>query len=140
MSKSCTNTILVRISEVAKLLIKGNGREDIVQYCAKHFKISERQADKYIQRAKEEIEISAKRNIEYEYGKAVKRYELLFNLAVDGKNYKVALQINKELVNLQGLVKAQSDYVSREDDPYYYQTLSDEELAAEIAKHKQYSK
>jgi hypothetical protein len=64
-----------RINELVKMLLKGNDREEILLYCSEHWRIGERQSDKYILRAKNKIELSAKRSVEYDYSKAVRRYE-----------------------------------------------------------------
>ncbi len=110
MSKSSGNTIIQRVSVVSALLINGNSRDSIVQYCSENWEIGERQSDKYIQKAMTLIEKSVKRNISYDYAKAVRRYEDLYKLNMDKKDYRTALAVNKELTTLQGLHKQQIEH------------------------------
>lgn len=110
MSKSDKNTVEQRIKEIATKLINGNSREDIVLYCSENWDIGERQTDKYIVRAKELVEKSVKRRIEYDYAKAVRRYEDLYKVSYEKKDYKTALAVNKELTVLQGLYKQQLEH------------------------------
>jgi hypothetical protein len=104
MAKSSENIVLNRVGEVATMLINGSSREDIVQYSSEKWHIGERQTDKYIQKAKESIRSSVKQDIRYDYAKAIKRYEYLYKMVIEKKDYKTALSINKELTNLQGLL------------------------------------
>lgn len=110
MAKSSENIVLKRVEEISRLLIKGAARDIIVQYSSENWSIGERQVDKYIQRAKELIEHSVIRNVNYDYSKAIRRYEELYRLSMDGKEYKTAAQINKELAALQGLYKLQIEH------------------------------
>ena len=50
--KSTNAQILERVKKVIELLINGNSREDIAQYCAEKWKVKERQTDTYIKKAK----------------------------------------------------------------------------------------
>jgi hypothetical protein len=99
-----------RVNELIQMLLNGNSREDIILYCSETWNIGERQSDKYISRAKDKIEKSVRRKVEYDYSKAVRRYEDLYKLSIDKKDYKTALAINKELTNLQGLSKIQIEH------------------------------
>ena len=110
MQKADKNIMKQRIKEVATMLIKGNSREDIVLYGSENWEIGERQADKYISRAKILVEESVKKRLEYDYAKAVRRYEDLYKLSFEKKDYKTALSINKELTALQGLFKQQIEH------------------------------
>src|SRR5690606_41904746 len=92
------------------MLINGISREDIVLHCSVEWNIGERQADKYIARAKVLVEQSVKRKVEYDYAKAVRRYEDLYKLSIEKKDYKTALSVNKELTVLQGLHKMQIEH------------------------------
>lgn len=107
--KADNNIVRSREKEIAKLLIDGNSREDILHYTSK-WKLSDRQIDTYISRAKELVEKSVKRKIEYDYAKAVRRYEDLYKMSLERKDYKTALAVNKELTALQGLFKQQIEH------------------------------
>ena len=110
MQKADKNMAEQRVKDIARLLINGSSREDIILLCAGNWNIGERQTDKYILRAKTLVEQSVKKRIEYDYAKAVRRYEELYRLNMDKKDYKTALAVNKELTALQGLFKQQIEH------------------------------
>lgn len=110
MQKADKNIVELRIKHIATMLINGNSREEIGLYSSENWNIGERQTDKYIARAKELVEKSVKRKIEYDYAKAVRRYEDLYKMSLERKDYKTALAVNKELTALQGLFKQQIEH------------------------------
>ena len=110
MPKSDKNTIERRIKSISSMLINGNNREFIVLYCSENWNIGERQADKYISKARTLIEQSVKKKVAYDYAKAVRRYEELYRLSIEKKDYKTALSVNKELTTLQGLFKIEVEH------------------------------
>lgn len=110
MSKSSKHIIKERIKEVSIMLINGFSREEILQNTSNLWNVSDRQIDTYIAKARDLIENSIKRKIEYDFAKAVRRYEDLYNKALENKDYKLAVSINKELTNLQGLNKVQVEH------------------------------
>ena len=110
MPKSDKNTIERRIKSISSMLINGNNREFIVLYCSENWNIGERQADKYISKARTLIEQSVKKQVAYDYTKAVRRYEELYRLSIEKKDYKTALSVNKELTTLQGLFKIEVEH------------------------------
>lgn len=110
MPKSDKNTIERRIKSISSMLINGNNREFIVLYCSENWNIGERQADKYISKARTLIEQSVKKQVAYDYAKAVRRYEDLYRLSIEKKDYKTALSVNKELTTLQGLFKIEVEH------------------------------
>ncbi|MFK8282443.1 hypothetical protein [Capnocytophaga cynodegmi] len=109
-SKSDKNTIERRIKSISSMLINGNNREFIVLYCSENWSIGERQADKYISKARTLIEQSVKKQVAYDYAKAIRRYEELYRLSIEKKDYKTALSVNKELTTLQGLFKIEVEH------------------------------
>jgi hypothetical protein len=110
MPKSDKNTMERRIKSISSMLINGNNREFIVLYCSENWNIGERQADKYISKARTLIEQSVKKQVAYDYAKAVRRYEDLYRLSIEKKDYKTALSVNKELTTLQGLFKIEVEH------------------------------
>ena len=110
MPKSDKNTIERRIKSISSMLINGNNREFIVLYCSENWNIGERQADKYISKARTLIEQSVKKQVAYDYAKAVRRYEELYRLSIEKRDYKTALSVNKELTTLQGLFKIEVEH------------------------------
>ena len=110
MRKSTRAEVELRIREICKLLIKGSSREEIVQYSSTNWGVSERQADKYLKGAKQVIAKSVQKSIDYDFAKAVSRYEELYRVCMEKKDYKTALSVNKELSSLQGLLKMQVEH------------------------------
>ncbi|MCT4664943.1 MAG: hypothetical protein N4A45_06885 [Flavobacteriales bacterium] len=110
MSKSTKAIVNLRVSEIASLLIDGKSRIDIVEYSSIKWTIGERQTDKYIAKARELISNENKKNVRYDYGKALKRYELLYSKAMEDKDYRLALSVNKEISQLQGLNKIEVEH------------------------------
>ncbi|MFV0234178.1 hypothetical protein OBK30_14145 [Empedobacter falsenii] len=110
MQKSDKITVEQRIKDIATMLINGNNRELILLHCSENWNIGERQSDKYIERAKSLVEKSIKKRVEYDYAKAVRRYEDLYRLSLDKKDFKTALSVNKELTTLQGLYKQEIEH------------------------------
>ena len=101
---------LQRENEIACLLIEGKTRDFIVQYGSENWSLGERMIDKYIQRAKNLIIKSIEKDLNYDYSKAMRRYELLFELSFQKKDFKTAITINKEISTLQGLYKLQVEH------------------------------
>jgi len=98
--KSTNAQILERVKEVINLLINGNSREDIVQYCTAQWKIKERQTDTYIKKAKKHIEEKVEKEIDYNFNLTILRMNNLYKKSIDKKDYKTALSIQKELAQL----------------------------------------
>lgn len=112
MSKAEKHIVLDRVAKTAELLLKASSREVIVQYASKNWKVTDRQADTYIKRAREAIESSVKRKVEFDYAMALRRYEDLYSKAMNRKDYRLATNINKEIATLQGLYKTQIEQSS----------------------------
>lgn len=110
MKKSSKNIITQRVSKVSELLIKGANRDTILQNTSNLWNVSNRQIDSYISKAREVIKQSIIKNLEYDYAKAITRYENLYNKAIEEKDYRLALSINKEITVLQGLHKTQIEH------------------------------
>ena len=105
MNKSIKHIVNQRINEVVNMLILGYNRDLILQNTSNVWKVSDRQIDTYISKARTLIEQSVKKQVAYDYAKAVRRYEELYRLSIEKKDYKTALSVNKELTTLQGLFK-----------------------------------
>lgn len=86
------------------MLLNGSSRDIILQNTS-NLNISDRQIDTYIKKARLVIEKSVEKNINYDYAKAIRRYEELYQNALKEKDYRLALSVNKELTTLQGLFR-----------------------------------
>lgn len=111
MGNRATDTeLLQRIGEISKLLINGSGKDEIVRFSAEKYGVKERMTEKYISKAKLLIENSVEKQVNYDYAKAVRRYENLYQLSIEKKDYRTALSVNKELTTLQGLFKQEIEH------------------------------
>ena len=108
--KATKAIIAKRVQEVAVSLISGESRFAIVQNGSKKWKITERQVDKYIDRAKTTIQKEVIRDLEYDYAKALRRFEDLYQIGMEKENYKLAMSANREIVKLQSLTKVQLEH------------------------------
>ncbi len=109
-TKSTQAEVELRIKKVCEMLLSGKGIEDIVHYSSQNWGVGARQTAKYLKEAKSRIATSVQKDIQYDYSMAVLRYEELFNLNMEKKDYRTAALINKELTALQGLSKQQIDH------------------------------
>ena len=110
MNKSSKHIVNQRIKEVVSMLILGYNRDLILQNTSNLWKVSDRQIDTYISKARTLIEQSVKKQVAYDYAKAVRRYEELYRLSIEKKDYKTALSVNKELTTLHGLFKIEVEH------------------------------
>lgn len=107
MAKSSKTIVNQRVLEIIEMLINGKSRISIVHYGSTNWSVGERQIDKYIAKARAIIQDEVVKNLEYDYAKAIKRYENLYQHALEEKDYRLALSVNKEITSLQGLNKIQ---------------------------------
>lgn len=107
MAKSNHITLKKRVEKVAELLLRGDSRTEILQYASKYWKVTDRQADSYIAKARGEIENSVTRKVEFNYAKAERRFEAILKKALKNGDLRTALTTTKELATLQGLYKTQ---------------------------------
>ena len=73
--KSTSSEVDMRVNRVARMLSNGAVRSEIVQYCSKEWGISDRQGDKYIQKARDLL------RVDWEIDRRTFTAELLAQLA-----------------------------------------------------------
>lgn len=110
MSKASKLVVNQRVNIIVDMIISGKSRADIIHYGSENWNLGERQIDKYIAKSRDTIQVEIVKNLEYDYAKAIKRYEVLYMKAIEGKDYRLAVTINKEITQLQGLNKLQLDH------------------------------
>lgn len=110
MAKSSKHIVNQRINEITEMLIEGKSRNGIIQYGTGHWEVGERQIDKYIARARNVIQKEIVKDLEFDYAKSLKRFESLYYKAIEGKDYRLALAVNKEISTIQGLYKIQIEH------------------------------
>ncbi len=96
-----------RVSEVHRLLLAGVRRRDVLQFASKQkWGVSDRTVDDYISKANDAIREAADVDRALEVGRAVQRLQDLYRAAVQDKDHRTALQVQKELTALLGLAEA----------------------------------
>lgn len=110
MAKSTNSEIVIRIGEVAELLIKGKTSGQIVDYCAENFQVAERQSFEYIRRAETLIKETVDKDVALVHSKAAKRFERVWRDSLERGDLRTALNANKELAALHGLYKQQVEH------------------------------
>ena len=104
MSKASNAEIELRIQTVAEMLIKAQGREKILRYCADNWNIQERQADEYISRALDKIKKNREFiDIQQELDLQKARYEDLYQKNYTIQDYREARQVLDSIAKLLGL-------------------------------------
>lgn len=101
--KATKAQIYQRIHQVLQLMLNGNNRAFIVQYCSENWNVGERQTDKYILKANGLCKNSVVKDAQLDYAKAMRRFEFLYSRCLEQKDYRAALAVNKEIASLQGL-------------------------------------
>lgn len=101
--KATDAEVLRRVATVHKLMVAGASRASIVQYGSKEWKITERQVDDYIAYAKESIKAQTDRDKDNNLSMALARMGDIFQQCMSAKNYKGAIQAQKEINLLLGL-------------------------------------
>ena len=106
MNKASDAEIELRIQTVAEMLIKAQGRENILRYCAENWGIRERQADNYISRAIDKIKKNKEfLDLEQEISLQKARFEDLYQKNYTIQDYREARQVLDSIAKLLGLNK-----------------------------------
>ena len=92
-----------RVNAVYKLLVLGTGRAAILQLAAGNWKVSERQGDEYIARAREILKEQTDRDKDRNLEMAMARMNEVYHQGMTAKNYKVAISAQIEINKLLGL-------------------------------------
>lgn len=97
-----------RVQEVEQLIMQGASVNDIIQYCAKTFKVNQRVVYDYIAEARESIKENFKTLFNPEYFKAniFKRLEDLYKNSYDIEDFKECRNILRDLRDMLGIDEA----------------------------------
>lgn len=102
--KSTDTEILKRIAVVAEMDLKGDSKEKIVRYASENWKISERQTETYLKRARESfIKEACAKNIDEHLGKVVMQHNDLYQKCYSIQDYAECRRILKDMIDLLGL-------------------------------------
>jgi hypothetical protein len=103
MAKSTNAELSIRYATVAEMLIKGQSREDIVQYASKTWSVSDRTADDYISNAWIKIRTQSDEDIEKNKHLALSRYNDLYKRNFNIQDYRECRQVQNDIVKLLGI-------------------------------------
>jgi hypothetical protein len=92
-----------RVHSVYTDLINGKRRAEILRY-ASTWGVTDRTIDNYISRANDLLEQEAETVRERELGKALARYNAIYKAAIEAGDLKLALDVQKEISRLLGLM------------------------------------
>lgn len=92
-----------RINEVYSLITKGAHNTEIVEYCAENFGVKKRRAEGYIRLAKQKIKELLKNDLLQIRSEALARYNELYRLAVEEKDYRTAAYIQSRIDRITGI-------------------------------------
>lgn len=101
--KSTDAELYLRVSKVYNLLLIGIGRAEICQYASTNWGVSDRQTDRYIEKANEEFKRQSFQERTLQFGKTSARLDRLFALAMKDEDTHQALVVLKENSNLYRL-------------------------------------
>jgi hypothetical protein len=104
MGKKSTRIVVrQRIAHIFGMLVDGYSRSDIMQYCAEHYGIAERQVDTYIEHCNDKLEHMERGSYEKRLNKAIERTTRLYHRCLTAKDRRSANIANKELNELEGV-------------------------------------
>jgi hypothetical protein len=144
-AKASRAKVAQRVRTIYRLLRDGLSPTEIRQYVEERtdWDIGERQFFEYLSRARALFDEMAKTEREEELGRALARLHNLYGKALNDKDHRQALSVQRELNELLGLyVPKRSELSGRDGKPIQVQevpidlsSLSDEELAFLEAIH-----
>jgi hypothetical protein len=101
--KSTNAEILQRVNDVYIFMLKGASRQEIIQYSSDEWDVTERTADEYIRKARKHFDTRLQMQRDTELGQAVTRYDMIFQKALKGQDYKTAIQAQARIDKIRGL-------------------------------------
>jgi len=111
LARANKGLVTSRVSTLYKLLVKGASRADLRQIAAK-WDISDRQIERYIAMATEEVEKRANYRRNYEMGKAMSRLDEIYVDAENAGDIRGRLGVVKQVADIVGLNAAQKQEIS----------------------------
>lgn len=103
-AKSTAAIVEMRVTKVAGLLVDGWSRARICEYTRnQRWGVSDGQVDRYIASAREHIKVGCSKDTEAKCALAEARLEQLYGKAIEAGDLRLALNVVKEQITLQGL-------------------------------------
>lgn len=117
--KSTKAVLRLRVDMVEELLIRGASPGQIMRYSAENWKVGSRQTEYYIQFAHKRLEKASHVVRSEQVGKAIRRYDSLYNKAIESGDFTEARNCQRAMDRLLGLeapTKFEAE-VKRKDEP-----------------------
>ncbi len=106
-----------RVRAVYELLLSGMPRPDIIQHAAENWDVESRQTSSYIRSARAELKKHSELIKKDAMTMAIARREALYYLAMDNNDFRLALEVDKELSKLLGLYEPAKQEIVIKDSP-----------------------
>ena len=103
MNKATNAEIELRVSTVAEMIIKGQGRGKIIRFGSENWNVGERQIENYISKAWEKIERNTDFDIKQELKLQRARFEDLYGKNYTIQDYRECRQVLDSIGKLLGL-------------------------------------
>jgi hypothetical protein len=104
MAKSNRTTVLHRVQEIYQLLLAGAEFADIRQYASeRNWNVSERQIQRYIERAYQRFEQQSHRNRKQLWGRHLMQRRAIYARCMKSGDLRTALHVLKDEASLQGI-------------------------------------
>jgi hypothetical protein len=118
--------IIKRVEKVVQLLLEGRSRIEVCQHATKKWKVSTRQADRYIKKAKERIEDGSNESVEHLRKRAFKRFDMLIQKALKAGNLAEARRAMEAQNRMHGFDRG--EYVEDEQADGSYMDAFEESM------------
>jgi len=105
--KATKQVVADRVDQVYQLLMKHRSRQDIIEYCAEHFDVTERQTDMYLSRARERYLRIANQDPEEALQDLLTKASDLYERATESGDLEVARKLVSDLTRMRGLDRQQ---------------------------------
>ena len=102
--KSTQAEVMKRLTVIEELLLRGVGRQAILQYAGREWGISESMTDKYTAEIRKAWVRSERARASDRVAEATKRRNKLYELTIEAKDYRTALAVDDSLRKLQGIL------------------------------------
>ncbi len=103
----------IRKSAIRRMIVAGINLHEVLEFCAEHWQIQEKQVKKYLSEIYAEFKRLGKRDAEVNYGLAIERLETALFECISGRDMGNRVKILKELADVQGIKTLNVDLTSK---------------------------
>lgn len=130
--KATQAEMIKRIAAVEDLMLRGASRNNILRSITMKWGVLERQAENYIAEVRKAWRMAEAERAPHRMEDALEKRRFLYEKAVAGEDYRLALEVEKSTTKLRGLDVDRVEIVGMagEEEKAALSKLSDEELEA----------